>query len=75
MDRKTYRKIAKKYGVSVAEVKRDMQEAINAAYTNPNADFATFKAQRAVPRKGDVPTPDELIDYAAAEVRRREKEK
>lgn len=75
MNRKTYRKIAKQHGVTVAEVKRDMQEAITAAYTDPNTDFATFKAQRAVPRKGDVATPNEVIDYAAAEVRRREKEK
>lgn len=29
--RKIYRKIAREHGVSVAEVKRDMQEAINAA--------------------------------------------
>ena len=75
MNRKTYRKIAKQHGVSVAEVKRDMQEAITAAYADPNTDFATFKAQRAVPHKGDVPTPDEEIDYAVAEIRRREKEK
>ena len=75
MNRKTYRKIAKQHGVTVAEVKQDMQEAITAAYTDHNTDFATFKAQRAVPRKGDVPTPDEVVDYAAAEVRRREKEK
>ena len=60
--------------MTMAEVKRDMQEAITAAYTDPNRDFATFKAQRAVPRKGDVPTPDEVIDYAVAQVRRREKE-
>lgn len=75
MNRKTYLKIAKKHGVTVAEVKADMQTAINAAYENPDRNLINIKAQNAVPRKGDVPTPGEVIDYAAAEVRRREKEK
>ena len=33
--RKIYRKIAREHGVSVTEVKQDMQTAINAAY-EPN---------------------------------------
>lgn len=33
--RKIYRKVAKEYGVSVEEVKREMQAAITDAYTNP----------------------------------------
>ena len=36
--RKIYRQIAKEHGVTVAEVKRDMQEAISAAYQNPPDD-------------------------------------
>lgn len=50
------------------------RDGSEAAYTDHNTDFATFKAQRAVPHKGDVPTPDEVIDYAA-EVERRERGK
>ena len=63
MNRRNYRKIAKKYGVSVSEVKKDMQEAIDAAYKNP-----TMHAN-CVPRKGDIPTIDEFISYTAHRVK------
>ncbi|BAK98638.1 hypothetical protein OBV_14400 [Oscillibacter valericigenes Sjm18-20] len=75
MNRKIYRKLARQHGVTVAEVKQNIQEAINAAYTDPDRNLITIKAQNAVLRRGEIPTPDELINYAAAEVRRREKEK
>ena len=48
MNRRTYRKIAKKHGVSVAEVKSDMQVAINAAYNDPHRNLINIKAQNAV---------------------------
>lgn len=57
MNRKIYRKIARKHGVSVKEVKRGMQEAIDEAYKNP-----TFHAQ-CVYRKDEKPTVDELVDH------------
>lgn len=60
--KKIYKQIAKKYGVSVAEVKRDMQEAINEAYTEPN-----FYAD-CVERKNEIPTPVELITHLANQV-------
>lgn len=62
MNRSILRKIAKENGVSVAEVRREMQLAIEASYTNPNA------AALAVPRKGAVPTPEELIDYCVGAI-------
>lgn len=58
MNRKIYRQIAKKHGVSLKEVKRDMQASIDEAYKNPNP-FA-----RSVPSKGDKPTA-EFTDYLA----------
>lgn len=69
MNRRDYRKIAKKYGVSVSEVKKDMQEAINAAYQNP-----TLYAN-CVPRKDEIPTVDEFISYASNRVEIIEKNK
>lgn len=57
--KKIYKKIAKKHGVTPAEVERDMKEAIQAAYFKP-----TLYAQ-CVPREGDIPTPEEFISYAA----------
>lgn len=59
MNRSIIRKISKENGVSVEEVRREMRFAIEAAYGNPNAEALT------VPRKGDVPTPEEFIDYCA----------
>lgn len=63
MNRRDYRKIAKQHKVSVSDVKKDMQEAINEAYKNP-----TMHAN-CVPRKGEVPTIDEFISYTANRVR------
>ena len=63
MNRSDYRKIAKKNGVSVKEVKHDMQEAIDAAYVNP-----TFHAN-CVYHKGGTPTVDEFVDHVARRIK------
>ena len=52
-----YKEIAEKYGVSVEEVKRDMQEAIDMAYINP-----TFQA-KCLPYKNKSPTTEEFIKH------------
>jgi hypothetical protein len=69
MNRKVYREIAKKHGVTVAEVKRDMQAAINEAYKNPN-HFA-----RNVKSKSDIPTSDEFINHAVRKIKNEMKKK
>lgn len=63
--RKIYRQIARKHGIPVSELKRDMQEAINIAYLNSPDDGVTKAYQNRVPRKGQIPTTDEFIRYAA----------
>ncbi len=70
-NRKIYRKIAKEHGVSAKEVKEDMQAAINHAYQNTPNDGITGAYQNRVPRKGEIPTVDEFIRYAANEVKKR----
>lgn len=40
---KIYEEIAKEYGVSVEAVKREMQEAIDAAYENTEQDIPTIE--------------------------------
>lgn len=68
--RKIYRKLARENGVSVQKVKNDMQEAITEAYRNPPNDGGVIAAyQRQVPRKGEIPTPEELIKYVVKKVR------
>ena len=63
MNEKIYKDIAKKYGVSVEEVKREMQKAIDAAYLFPNDEA------KKVPRKGDAPTIDEFVTYAVDKIK------
>lgn len=71
--RSVYRKIAREYGVSVAEVKREIQLMIEDAWKNPPNDGGVTEAyQRQVPCKGEIPTPDELIRYAAAKIKSEE---
>ena len=62
MDEKVYEHVAKKYGVTVAEVKAEMQAALNVTFENPN-----HPAQR-IPRKGAVPTIEEFINFAVDEI-------
>lgn len=58
-----YRKIAKHYGVSCDEVEREIKAAITAAFTNPQNDARIKHAQQQIPRKDEVPTPEELMLY------------
>lgn len=67
--RKIYRKIARENGVTLAEVKHDMQAAIDAAYSNPPDDGITKAYQQKVPRKKEVPTVEEFIRHATNELK------
>lgn len=70
--RRTFRKIARENGVSLAEVRADMQVAINTAYQNPPDDGGVILAyQRRVPRKGEIPTPEEVIRYTAGQIKKK----
>ena len=64
MKKSLLKKIAKKYGVDISEVQREIQLAINIVYENPNA------AALAIPRKGVIPTTDEFIHYCAGEIKK-----
>jgi len=64
MNRKIYREIAKKNRISVDEVKREMQAAINEAYANPNPQVMN------IPHKNAVPTIEEFVDYSVNEIKR-----
>jgi hypothetical protein len=63
--RKVYRKVARKYGVTVEEVKREMQSAIDETYNNSDNNDITKAYQNKVPREGKIPTVDEFIRYAS----------
>ena len=58
--------VAEADGVSIEEVKKEMQAAISAAYQNPSYDGGRTEArQKEVPCRGEIPTPEEFIRYAA----------
>lgn len=61
--KKIYREIAKEYGVTVEEVKRDMQAAIEEAYKKPSKSDNEKNMQDGVPCKGKVPTTEEFLKY------------
>jgi len=63
MNRKIYKAIAKKHGISVEEVKREMQKAVDAAYVFPSAEAES------VPRAGEKPTIEEFIDYSVKKIK------
>ena len=67
--RKIYREVAKKHGVSVKEVKEEMQKALDHAYSNTADDGVIVAYQKQVPSKGDIPTPEEFIKYAEKKVK------
>jgi hypothetical protein len=62
MNRKLYRKVAREHGVSIREVKREIQFAIDEAYKNPT------DSTRIARFNGRKPTADELVSYLVQEV-------
>lgn len=62
MNRSQYRQIAKKHKIPMQKMKRDMQDAVDAAYITP-----TFHA-RCVYCKGATPTVDEFIDHSVRRI-------
>ena len=52
-----YQKVAKECGVSVQEVKQEMQTALKYAYGNTPDDGVTRKVEKKVPSKAEGPTP------------------
>lgn len=64
--RKIYRKIARENGVSAGEVREEIQAAIDYAYRNvPKDGGVTAAYQQQVPHKGEIPTPEEVIQHLA----------
>jgi len=61
---KALRQIAAKEGVSVEEVRREIEIAINAAQENSDPNIQAFWEH--IPRKGERPTPEEVIVYIAS---------
>lgn len=60
--------VAKKYGVHVEEINREMVAAINIAREEMDPRAQAF--WRAIPHRGSTPTPEEVIAYLVEMERR-----
>ena len=68
--RNIYRKIAKEHGVTVAEVKRDMQAAIDYVYKKIDKSESEKIMQESISRKGGIPTAEEFINSLAHKIKK-----
>ena len=68
---KTLIQIAATYGVSVTEVRRDIHEALDAGWNNPDPQVQEY--WRNIPCKSDRPTMEEVIRFMANETKRHKK--
>ena len=68
--RSVYRKIARKNGVSVKEVKEEMQKAIDAAWDNPDKTAQNIFLQNQIKPDGSKPTPEEFIRFNAEKLKK-----
>ncbi len=59
--RSIYRKIAKKHGVSVSEVKCEMKAAIDYAYKQNDKSESEKVIQESISSNGEEPNTDEFI--------------
>ena len=59
--------VAKQNGVSVNEVNREIQKAIDLGIANPDPHTQAF--WNSVPRAGERPTPEEVIGFFAKEIK------
>ena len=67
--RNVYRQVAKANGISVAEMKKQMQSALDYAYTNADDNSDIKLNQQKISSKNRIPTPDEVIQYAKIKVK------
>ena len=58
--------LALQKGISIAEIREEIEIAINAAMTNP--DPAAKKFWTEIMKNGKKPTPEEFIEYVAGKV-------
>jgi hypothetical protein len=64
---KALKKLAKQKGVSEGTMRREIKIAITEAMKSPEPQAQSF--WKSIPRKGEQPTPEEVIAYIADIVR------
>lgn len=64
---KVFEEIATREGVSVAEIREEIQKAIDAGLESP--DPAVQQRWSKMPCKGDKPTPEDVIAYVVGQIK------
>ena len=67
---KIMNKIGQREGISSAEVKREIQHAIDLGFDNP--DESVQEAWMKIPFKGTRPTVEEVIMYMSKEIKKKQ---
>ena len=64
-----YSKIAKEHGITVAEIKKEIQVAIDCAYNDPEKTMQEQIVQARIPHSGETPTVEELIAHVIRQIK------
>jgi hypothetical protein len=67
-----FEEIAARNHTTVEEVRREIEAAIRAGFNNPDPKVQAQWAK--IPRKGDIPTPEELITYVVRQAKQNDAE-
>lgn len=70
-----YKKVAKANNTTVEEIEREMRYAIEEAYTRKDLDENAKQRQNQVSRKGEIPTPEEIIKFCVEKAKEEKKKK
>ena len=65
---RVFAEIALKNGVSVAEVRKEIQAALDEGMKNPDPNVQAY--WNSIPRKGDKPTAQEVITYFSNQIKK-----
>ena len=68
---KIFERIARQHGTTPEAVRRELQQAIDAAFDSPPDDLTAWRI-RQIPCKGARPTPEEAIAYLSGQIAGRE---
>ena len=66
--RSAIKQIADREGVSVSEVRREIQAAIDEGMKSTDKSIQAYWSR--IPRKGTKPTPEEVIDFIAKSIKK-----
>ncbi len=65
-----YRQIAQKHGVSVQEVRDEMQKAITMAWTDAERTEEERMRQQEVISADEIPTPEDLVRHVITKIKK-----